>query len=238
MSWKGHTIGAMIPARAGSVRIPDKNIRELGGKALVSWSIDQALAVPAIDRIALNTDDPRVAAIGRAKGVEVIDRPAELATDTASTLSVMQHTLRVWQDAGFTPDLFILLQATSPLRGSACIDNGIQKMVETGADSLFGVRKSKFPPHWLMQTDAQGFLTFPIPRADKKVRSQDQDLWYEINGALYIYRREVLENAESYAMGTHSVPLLMTDRESVDIDEPHDLEVAECLIRTYDQDRG
>src|SRR3989338_5226609 len=118
----------VIPARGGSKGIPRKNILPLLGKPLIVWSIEAAREAKHLDRFIVSTDDPEIA---RSAGAEVLDRPPELATDSATTVSVLQHVLKC-----IPADVVVLLQPTSPVRVDELIDRAIERSLESGCDTL------------------------------------------------------------------------------------------------------
>ena len=124
-------IVGVTPARGGSKGLPRKHLRMMCGKPLIAWTIEAALASQRLDRYVVSTEDQEIAEVARQWGAEVIARPPELATDEATTLSVVQHAL-----AQIPTDVVVLLQATTPIREPGFIDRCIQRFVETGADSL------------------------------------------------------------------------------------------------------
>lgn len=132
---------AIIPARGGSKGIPKKNIKEIAGKPLIAWSIEQALNSSSIERVIVSTDCEDIAAVAREYGAEVpFMRPAHLANDTAATEPALLHTLE-WlaEHENYHPDYTVLLQATSPVRKDDAIDSAIKKIIEKKADSLLSV---------------------------------------------------------------------------------------------------
>src|SRR3989344_1555145 len=133
---------AIIPARAGSKRIPQKNIKPLLGKPLLVYSIEKALTAKHINEIVVSTDDVKVADIARKYNVEIIHRPLSLALDTTPTEDVLLHTIEEIQSRGKTATHFVLLQPTSPLRHPQDIDQAIEKLKTENADSLFSACKN------------------------------------------------------------------------------------------------
>jgi len=127
----------LIPARGGSKGIPRKNIKPLGGKPLIAYSIEAGLKSRYLDKVLVSTDDEEIAQVARQYGADVpFIRPAELARDDTPTLPVIQHALRFLADKGETYDAVCLLQPSSPFRTPAFIDAAIEKYVRSGADSL------------------------------------------------------------------------------------------------------
>ena len=175
MSNLHHTV-AIIPARGGSKRLPGKNIRMLAGKPLIAWSIEASLACPLVDRTIVSTDDEAIAKVALEFGAELHDRPADLATDQAGTLPVLQDVV---QGLETQPDHVVLLQPTSPFRPKDCIAQGLQALKEQNGDALIGVSKCKTGPEWLMQAQ-NGQLVLPQANDFSRIRSQDQSPWFQI----------------------------------------------------------
>src|SRR3989338_1201278 len=118
----------IIPARGGSKSIPRKNIKPLGGKPLIAWTIDAAEQAAVFDRIILTTDDEKIAAVGKQRGIEVpFLRPKELAEDATPTLPVLQHAVQ-WlkEHEQYEPDAIMLLQPTAPFRQASHIQEAVK----------------------------------------------------------------------------------------------------------------
>lgn len=213
------SIVALVPLRGGSKSIPDKNIRLLGGKPLCAWVLEAAAASGVFDRIVVSTDSARIAQVvrGLGLGVEVLDRPAALATDTASTESVMLHAASV-----LPFDVLVTIQATSPLvtaydfrRARALFDAG-------GYDSLLtGVRTKRF--FW----SGAGVPLNYDPRT--RPRRQDFEGALMENGAFYFTRRGVLESSGCRLGGRIGI-YEMGEETAVEIDDPADWEAVERLL--------
>ena len=119
-------ITAFIPARGGSKGIPEKNIKEFSGKPLIVHSIEYALNCDQIDEVVVSTDDENIARISQKAGAKIVKRPSELATDTATTESAIHHYLNKLSK---TPDIVVLLQATSPLRPKGSLDAALNLFI-------------------------------------------------------------------------------------------------------------
>lgn len=124
-------IPAIIPARGGSKGIPRKNLMSMLGKPLLQWSIEAAKAARWIERVYVSTDDADIARLGRSLGAEIIERPAALATDTATTREVLKHAVEL-----LTWDTLCVLQPTSPVRIDGLIDRAIERFFEVECDTL------------------------------------------------------------------------------------------------------
>src|ERR687888_2652879 len=133
---------ALIPARGGSKGIPRKNLATLAGRPLLAWTIDAALGSRAVTRTVVSTEDDEIAEAARSLGAEVLTRPPELADDDTPMQPVIAHALG---ELG-APDVLVLLQPTSPLRRAEHVDEAVELLVATGADSLLSVVEGP-PPH-------------------------------------------------------------------------------------------
>src|SRR5271157_4483986 len=132
----GERVIAVIPARGGSKSVPGKNIRSLGGKPLLAWSIDVARQVSEIDRIIVSTDDAQIASVGRAHGAEVYARPAHLATDEALVIDALKDLLETLQAEGETPEWVIVLEPTCPLRTAEDVRDCLKLVAQGECDSV------------------------------------------------------------------------------------------------------
>ncbi|GAI03486.1 unnamed protein product [marine sediment metagenome] len=229
---KNQKVVAIIPARGGSKGVPRKNIRDLAGKPLIAYTIEAAKKSGYVDRLIVSTDDEEIATISKSYGVEVpFMRPAELATDEAPTLSVIQHAVKFLEIEGSKIDIVIILQPTSPLRGGARIDEAVKKLVGTGADSVVTVCKVKHHPFW--SYTAKGDRLYPFSEEGINVsRHQDLPEVYALNGAVYVVRRDVLFDQNSL-FGRDTRAIIMPYEESVDIDDYFDLFVVEMVLKYW-----
>jgi CMP-N,N'-diacetyllegionaminic acid synthase len=211
---------ALIPARAGS---RGKNLWLLAGKPLVAWTIEAAHASSTLTRTVVSTDSEEVAAVARRLGAEVLTRPAELARDETPTRDVIVHALGELGGC----DVIVLLQPTSPLRRPEHIDESVRMLLNTGADSVLSVVEvpHQYRPVSLMAIE-DGRLT-PLA-ADAPTRRHDKPVVYARNGPAVFALRPNRLGEPLYAGDCR--PYVMDPRDSVDIDEPSDLELAELLV--------
>ena len=222
---------AIIPARAGSKGVPGKNLRELGGKPLVVWSIEASLACRNIARTIVSTDSEEIARVARGCGAEVpFLRPAALATDSAATEPVMLHALGKLEESGEAPGALVLLQPTSPLRLAGSLDRAVAEFERHGADSLLSVSENH---HFFWKRGAAG----PEALYDFRNRPRRQDIpadarWYRENGSIYITRSHVLRS-EKNRLGGRIAMHVMTEAESWEIDSAADFQVVEGLMRGH-----
>ncbi|MBE7560119.1 acylneuraminate cytidylyltransferase family protein [bacterium] len=232
---------AVIPARGGSKGLPRKNLRQLAGRPLLSFTIEAAKN-SRLDRVILSTDSEEIADIGRKYGAEVpFMRPAELARDQSSSLSVLLHALHwVRKHDRFFPDVVALLQPTSPLRTAEHINEGLDILSATGARSVIGISPvEEIHPYYMFTLAADFRLRYIMDVHPRPMRRQDLPPVYRINGALYLTRSDYydlpLEPDAPVYDATHLVGLPMDAVSSIDINTLVDLEQAEALLRQRSQ---
>lgn len=221
----------LIPARANSKGIPDKNIKRLGPFPLLAHSIHQAkLAGASPEDIVLSTDSEKYAEIGREHGANVpFLRPCELATDTSGSREVMLHAVDTLNAAGREYDTICLLQPTSPFRDPEDIEKAISLFRKYRPDMVVGVKISGANPYYnLFERDEKGFLH--ISKGDGRItRRQDAPEVLEFNGAIYIIDVKALRK-EPISRFARIIPYLMPTERSIDIDTPSDWEKAEKIF--------
>lgn len=221
----------LIPARGGSKGIPGKNLALCGGRPLLAHTAVAALNAKSLDRVILSTDDPAIANVGKEWGLDVpFVRPAELASDTASSLSVMVHALKWAQSGGTHVEAIVLLQPTSPLRGARQIDEAVALLLDSGADTVVSVVEvpHRFHPQSLMRIEKDALHPL-IEGGDFVLRRQDLPTLYARNGpAILVIRPAQIATGHFYSGNT--VPYVMPSIDSLDVDTPEDLELADAII--------
>jgi CMP-N,N'-diacetyllegionaminic acid synthase len=226
------TVLAIIPARGGSKGIPRKNVRLLGGKPLLAYTAEAALAARSLERIILSTEDEEIAAVGRACGLEVpFLRPPELAQDTTPTLPVLQHAVAWLEQRGARFDAVCLLQPTNPFRRPEDIDGCIRLLETSQADSVISVLPvpDSYNPYWVYLLASDGILRLSTGEAAPIPRRQELPAAYHRDGAVYVTRRDVLvEGGTLY--GARVVGYPMDPARSVNLDSPEDWLEAERLL--------
>lgn len=206
MAAKKPFILAVIPARGGSKGIPRKNVKMIAGKPLIAWTIEAAKKSKFIDRLVVSTEDGEIAKISKEHGAEVLPRPASLASDTATTLSVLEHAA-----SKINADIVVLLQATSPIRGEGLIDNCIGQFLSSGADSL-----------------ATGFMCKFTEYGKPAKRRQDTKGFFYDDGNVYAIKASLLKKGDRY--GKKIEKYLTSREESVEIDDEFDFWLAEQVL--------
>lgn len=228
----------IIPARGGSKSIPRKNIKDLGGKPLIAWTIEAAKSSGVLDRLMLTTDDAEIAEVGRRWGAEVpFIRPKELAEDNTPTLPVLQHAVsRLKENENYAPDAVMLLQPTAPLRQPEHIKDAIELLEKSGADSVVSVVEipGHFSPYWAVVEDESGYAKLFIGDPIRKRIARRQDFpkkTYAHNGAIYLFKTHLLfDLSEPSLYGEHIRLYPMEEKHSVNIDSPEDWELAERTL--------
>lgn len=222
----------LITARGGSKGIPRKNLAPCGGRPLLAWTCIAAREARCLTRTAISTDDAEIATFARDEQIEApFLRPAELASDTAGSLEVARHAISwLFEHEGWTTDVLVLLQPTSPLRTSGHIDEAYGRLAPD-ADSVVSVIEvpHAFSPASVMTRDPRGYAR-PYVEGSRPVRRQDLPALIARNGPAVVVSRAATLAAGSF-YGERCIPYEMARFDSVDIDEPDDLELADWLLR-------
>lgn len=219
-------IVAIIPARGGSKGIPRKNILPLFDKPLITWTIEQALAVPGL-RVIVSTEDDEIAEVAAAAGAEVMRRPPELALDTTPSEPVIEHVIGELTARGERPDAVMFLQATSPVRLPGTLARAVAEFDASGADSLVAVVPES-PFLWNFTHPATADYDF-THRPRRQDIPADQKKYRE-NGSLYLTRTEVYARDHN-RLGGHIELFVLDEVEAVDVDTHSDFIRAEAALR-------
>jgi CMP-N-acetylneuraminic acid synthetase len=217
----------VIPARGGSKRIPRKNIRLLNGKPLLAWTIENAIK-SGISRVVVSTDDPIIAKIAKKSGAEVpFLRPSELAGDKLGIEPVLKHAFEWYKtNEHFHADAIALLMPTSPLRRTEHIDEAINILKRTKADSVVSVipATANNNPHWILKRNSRGrvVLFTGDPLTKIKTRSQDLPPCYSRNDVIYLLKPKNLYEKIPNLYGKKVELYVMDEFFDVDINTPND----------------
>jgi CMP-N-acetylneuraminic acid synthetase len=221
----------LVPARGGSKGVPGKNVRPLAGHTLLEYTARAARESGVLDRVILSTDSFEIADAGRRAGLEVpFMRPAALAADDTPMVPVIEHALGEIARHGWSPDIVVLLQPTSPLRRPEHIRDAVAMLRETEADSVVTVVElpRHLSPDYVMRIEA-GVLRPFLPEGARVTRRQDARPAYSRDGTVYAFRRETVERFGNI-YGDDSRPLLVQPAESLSIDTPEDWAAAERIL--------
>ncbi|KKO54971.1 acylneuraminate cytidylyltransferase family protein [Paenibacillus sp. DMB20] len=222
---------AIIPARGGSKGVPRKNLRLVNGKPLIQYTIEAALGSCCIDEAAVSTDCPEIAAVSAQAGANVpFMRPAALAGDHSTTIDVLKHAVEFYeQELHIYFEHIVLLQPTSPLRNSKDIEKAYGIFLQNNADSLQSVSPAAQHPYLLRKFEDMQLKPYQAVE-DERLRRQDLEELYVLNGAIYIVKKEILMN-ENSLVGRKNCGYIMPRSRSIDIDDELDLEVAQVLLQ-------
>lgn len=219
----------IIPARGGSKGIPHKNIKPLGGKPLIHYTIDVARQIVSDEDICISTDDAEIIRCVEDYDLKVpFVRPAELATDTAGTYEVLLHALNFYEKQGKKYDIVLLLQNTSPFRTAEQVKEAIA-LYRPELDMVVSVKECAANPYYcVFEENADGYLN--ICKGEGNItRRQDAPKVYEYNGAIYVINPDSLK-AMPLNKFTHRMKYVMDNQTSLDLDTMADWQLAEYTI--------
>lgn len=220
----------LIPARGGSKGIQGKNVKPLLGRSLIERAFLSARESGVLDRIILSTDDRDIAAEARRVGLDVpFIRPAEFAGDTSPMIDVAIHAMNELERGGYSPDVLVLLQPTSPLRTAEHIRYSLALL--DGYDSVCTVVPvpKDLCPHYLMKIGNTGFLEFFMPDGPLFTRRQDVPQAYRRDGTLFVTLVPVILEQRSF-YGARCMPYILDPQESMNIDTPQEWAEAESRL--------
>ena len=221
-----------MPARGGSKGIPDKNLRTLAGRSLIAHAAAAAQASGVVDRMVLTTDSPRLQDEGRRAGFEVpFLRPAALAQDDSPMLPVVEHAIDMLERDGWTPEIVVLLQPTSPVvRRAAYLRAAVETLVQTSADSVVTVIElpRHYSPDYVMRVDEGRLVPF-LSHGAGVTRRQDARPAFVRDGTAYVFWTRTVRDTHSI-YGNDCRPLIVPAGDSITIDTPEDWALAEARL--------
>ena len=224
-----------IAARGGSKGVKNKNIKDLCGKALIAWTIEQALKWGKAAKVVVSTDSPAIAEAARRSCAEVpFTRPAELANDTAGKQAVLRHALmeceRIYSEKY---DWLVDLDATAPLRKVSDIENAFNEAVRQDTLTLFSVVPAHKNPYFnMVEKDPSGFARLCKPPAEPILCRQTAPAVYDMNASIYVYKAEYLRQAGPLPLFTPRTGMYVMDEISGrDIDTEADFQFVQYLMK-------
>lgn len=233
------TIGIII-ARGGSKGLPRKNVKILGGKPLIVWTIEEAKKSKKLDRLILSTEDEEIASIGKNHKVEVpFKRPIELASDTAHTPDILINALDELEKIdGSKYDIVVLLQPTVPFRKVVHIDMAIKKFKKGSNDSLITITKQDYPPWWMFELDGSKIKTTFEYKGFKNVFNYERQQFpniYRPNGSVYITKTKSLRENRQLVNPASCGYLEIMEENQINIDSGLDFLVAETILEKIEK---
>jgi CMP-N-acetylneuraminic acid synthetase len=223
---------AFIFARGGSKGLPGKNIRQLGGKPLIAWSIEHAISVKRIERVIVSTDSEEIAAVARLYGAEVpFMRPTELAQDNSPEWLAWRHALNYLRETmGELPDVMVSLPATAPLRSPIDIENCLDEFEKGDADIVITVSEAHRSPYFnMVKVNVDGTVGLVIPPISAITSRQDAPAVFDIATVAYVTNTEFVMNKNAIFEGRVRAVNVPSER-AIDIDSLLDFQMAECLF--------
>ena len=221
----------LIPARGGSKGVPKKNIKLLGKKPLIEYTINDAKNSKLITEIVVSTDNQEIAIEAEIAGCKPpFIRPAEFAQDTSTSLEVVQHAIDFFESQNVFFDAVCLLQPTNPFREQGFIDKAIEKFITSKTDCLISVLPipHEFNPHWAFEENEIGLLKIATGEKNIITRRQELPKAFYRDGAIYITKTEVIKNGSLYG---ESIAYIENNPQFyVNIDTTEDWEKAEKLL--------
>jgi CMP-N-acetylneuraminic acid synthetase len=223
---------AIIPARSGSKRLPNKNMLSLSGKPLIQWTIEAALLVDEIDDVIVSTDSEDIAKFAKLQGAKVpFLRPDNISGDTATSVDVAENAINFFKKLGVTYEYILLLQPTSPLRKAEHIEEAIVLQKTHLASGVVSVCECEHSPLWTNTLDESlsmdNFLTDFVKN---NTRSQDLATYYRLNGAIYLVNTESFLKEKNLFLSENLLAYKMSLEDSIDIDNLMDFKLADLIM--------
>lgn len=231
--YKDKSFLAIVPARGGSKGLPRKNIKELCGKPLIAWTIDEAKKSKYVDEIVVTTDSDEIASVSKQYGAKVpFIRPAELANDVAKSIDVVEHTIEFYKKQYQKEfDYIVLLEPTSPMRDASDIDCAIEQLLVSDADSIVGVcRTEDQNPAFLVKISEDRRITGYKDEKMTSIRRQDIEDVYFFEGTVYISKTDVLLSKKSF-YHNNTLAYEVPKYKSLEVDDIYDFIMIEALIK-------
>jgi len=223
---------AFIFARGGSKGLLGKNIRPFGGKPLIAWSIEHALAIKRIARVIVSTDSEKIASVAMEHGAEVpFMRPADLARDDTPEWLAWRHALQyLLETDGMLPEAMVSVPATAPLRLPLDIENCLDEFEKGDTDMVITVTDAHRSPYFnMVKTNADGTVSLVIEPESTIVRRQDAPVVYDMATVAYVARPDFVMTSNSTFAGRVKSVHVPAER-AIDIDTLLDFEMAEYLL--------
>ncbi len=226
------TFLSIIPARGGSKRLSNKNIKDLCNKPLIVWTIDASLKSKYITNTLVSTDSKKIHEIASKSGAEVpFLRPSKLARDDAKSINVVRHAVMYYKEHFNKEfDYVILLQPTSPLRTQEDIDLAIELLINKNADAVVSVCEMEHSPIWSNKLDETLSMKNFLKKEFINKCSQDLEKYYRLNGAIYICKTNLLLSQDTFFIDDNIYAFKMSQESSVDIDTELDFLIAQTII--------
>lgn len=229
MKSRHRRIVGLIPARGGSKGLPGKNLRLLGGKPLLLHTVDAAKKSKCVTDVYVSSDDAAILDVARRTGCVSITRPPHLAADDSLAADVVRHFLSTEPLLEEEDAIIVYLQPTSPLRTAAHIDEALAEMIEAGAPGIVSVVEMVKSPYKAFRLDGRGHLVSLFREEMSNLGRQELPRTFAANGAIYAFQVKAFLERQGFP-SNGSLPYVMAEVDSIDIDGHADLQRAERLF--------
>lgn len=221
---------AVIPARGGSKSIPRKNLVPVNGKPLIAYTIEAALKARHISKVVVSSEDEEILTVAEKYGAELINRPPELATDTAMPEQVVYHAIKELERQGEIFDVLALLQPIAPLRDHDDLDQAFDLFYAKDATALISVYEPLHTPYKTFKLSKKGFIVGLVNNKYPFTRRQDLPQAFMPNGAIYIIN--INDFIQTQCLFTSKTThFLMPLEKSIDIDSLEDIKELEKILK-------
>ena len=218
----------LIMARGGSKGLPRKNLRQIGGKPMIAWTVEAGKQSQSIDRLILSSEDDEIMDTARQFECEIpFVRPKNLATDESSPLEVIRYTIESLPEKY---DYLVLLQPTSPLRIANDIDRCVELCYQKKAPACVTITESEKTPYWMYELQEDHRMRPVMPGTERVVRRQDLPKTYALNGAVFVARSDWIIYQNDF-LGPDTIGCEMPRVRSIDIDSETDLILANAILK-------
>lgn len=221
-----------IGARGGSKGVPNKNLRLLAGKPLISYAITSALESDLFGSVIISTEDTKIAEVARKYGADVpFLRPRKLATDNASMNDVMIHGIKKLRSLGYNFDILVNRDCTVPFLRNLDIDNSIKLLKKGNCDAVLGVYRQHHNPYFnMMELDSRGFLKMSKKLSDQPMTRQDSPVVYQVNGLYTLFVDKLLKHKRVLNI-PRILPYEITPETGFMIDTEFEFQIADLIAR-------
>lgn len=224
----------IIPARAGSTEIPNKNLLLINSKPLIAYTIIEALKSKIIDKVVVSTDSERIAKVAKKYGAEVVMRPANISTNTSRIELALRHAVLFYnKEKSYFPEIVVFMQANVPMRKPGLVDDVVNKLIKTDADAVVSVSQSRIHPQWMHLVINDRLIRYTKARV---YRRQDLPKIYFMDGGVEAITVKTLMSTINHTepfgyLGKDVRAVVQDEYCSIEIDSYRDIEIAKALLK-------
>jgi len=225
-----------IAARGGSKGVPGKNLKKIAGRPLIAHTIRKALKSKIFSHVIVSTEDKRIANIAKQNGADVpFLRPKYLATDNATTIDVILHTVKKLETLGYKFDIIVNLDVTVPFLRMDDVKGAVQLLKRKNCDGVFGVYKQHLNPYYnIVEKNSKGFLKIVKPLKNKPKSRQSSPIVYQMNG-LHVMRKESINKSKTWYT-SKILPFEIPIETGLMIDTNFEFQIAKHMFKIFNKD--